>query len=98
MTCPTFINLKVLTDCIGFRQEQSITDLQRDCLLKLAICRPNLGRRSPYSALSRAATAGKAGGGVGSEGGSGSSGGKPLMWPPLWRPFMPKIGRGGPAQ
>jgi hypothetical protein len=87
MTCPTFINLKVLTDCIGFRQEQSITDLQRDCLLKLAICRPNLGRRSPYSALSRAATAGKA-----------SGGGKPLMWPPLWRPCMPKIGRGGPAQ
>jgi hypothetical protein len=26
----------------------------------------------------------------------GGSGGKPLMWPPLWGPCLPKIGHGGP--
>ena len=68
MACPTVslrfsISLKVktiLTDCIGFRQEESIKDLQRDCFLKLAIYRPNLGCRSSDSALSRAARFGKA--------------------------------------
>ena len=43
-----------------FRQEESIKDLQRDCFLKLAICRPNLGCRSSDSALSSAARFGKA--------------------------------------
>jgi hypothetical protein len=26
----------------------------------------------------------------------GGSGGKPLMWPPLWGPCLPKIGHGSP--